>query len=241
MEYRLRIDAYTPTTIPMGRLAEYMADFAALLGEKDSVHFVRLDGGSTVLVSEAEREAEPKILHRLDAIRNREAPQEVLEAYSRIDERLVEDNATGDLETGEGAHILFFPGRERPPHQEYGSFAEAGTIQGQIIMVGGKRDRVSVHIQEGTQIWLCHAMREVARRMAQHIFGPAIRAIGVGRWERDRNGRWRQMDFVVKDFENLNDEPLPDVVKKLQAIEADWKTSEDPLRRLGELRSGEDS
>ena len=36
----------------------------------------------------------------------------------------------------------------------------------------------------------------------------------------------------------VNDEPLPDVVKKLQAIEADWKTSDDPLRRLAELRSG---
>lgn len=33
--------------------------------------------------------------------------------------------------------------------------------------------------------------------------------------------------------------PLSDVVKQLQAIEADWKTSGDPLRRLSELRSGE--
>lgn len=240
MEYRLKIDAYTPKTIPMGRLAEYMADFATLLGEKGSVHFVRLDGGSTVLVSEAEREADPKVQVRLNAVKNRDAPQEAQDAYSRIDDRLVEDNATGDLETEQGARILQFQGRERPAQLEYGSFAEPGTVQGQVIMVGGKRDRVSVHIQEGTEIWICHATRELARLMAQHIFGAAIRAIGMGRWERDRNGNWRPVDFVVKGFGLLNDEPLSDVVQKLQSVDADWKTP-DALRRLGEIRSGEDN
>ena len=51
----------------------------------------------------------------------------------------------------------------------------------------------------------------------------------------------RRRDITRGVFENLNDEPLLDVVKKLQAIEADWKTSDDPLRRLSELRSGEDN
>src|SRR5260221_8401425 len=139
MEYRLRIDAYSPKTIPMGRLAAYMADFAILLGETSSVHFVRLDTGSTVLVSEAEREADPKVQGRLNAVRNHEGPQEALEAYSRIDDRLVEDNGIGDLETDEGAHILQFPGRSRPAQIEYGAFTEPGTVQGQVIMVGGKR------------------------------------------------------------------------------------------------------
>jgi hypothetical protein len=45
-EYRLKIDVYTPATIPMARLAEYMQEFAVLLGEAKSVHFVRLEEGS---------------------------------------------------------------------------------------------------------------------------------------------------------------------------------------------------
>jgi len=36
------IDAYSPETLPMSRLAEYMAQLATLLGEKDHVHFVEL-------------------------------------------------------------------------------------------------------------------------------------------------------------------------------------------------------
>ena len=42
LTYRLKIDAYTPETMPMGRLAEYMADLAVILGERAAVHFVQL-------------------------------------------------------------------------------------------------------------------------------------------------------------------------------------------------------
>ena len=47
-EYRFRIDVFKPDTMPMGRLAEYMADLSQLLGEKEQVHFVRLEEGSKI-------------------------------------------------------------------------------------------------------------------------------------------------------------------------------------------------
>lgn len=45
-EYRFQIDAYTPETITMARLAEYMTYLAQVLGETASVHFDRLLGSS---------------------------------------------------------------------------------------------------------------------------------------------------------------------------------------------------
>ncbi|HWF08216.1 MAG TPA: hypothetical protein VG297_07120 [Bryobacteraceae bacterium] len=54
----------------MVRLAEYLADLAALRGEYKSVHFVRLAPGSTQLVHSVEYEAEPKIRERLNGVRN---------------------------------------------------------------------------------------------------------------------------------------------------------------------------
>lgn len=240
MEYRLKIDAYSPTTIPMARLAAYMADFAVVLGESGSVHFVRLDPGSTVLVSRAEREADPKVQSRLSAVRNREAPQEAQDAASRIDDRLAEDNATGEIETETGAQILQFPGRERPAPIDYGAFTEPGAVQGQVISVGGKRDRVSVHIQDGEQVWICHTSRERAREIAKYIFGPALRIAGSARWERDRDGRWHQNDFTIRDFELLNDEPLSEIAKRLQAVDASWKTP-DALKKLSKIQSEDDN
>ena len=49
-EYRFVIDALSPDSLPMARLAEYMGELARLLGRPDQVHFERLEGGSTVLV-----------------------------------------------------------------------------------------------------------------------------------------------------------------------------------------------
>ncbi len=56
-EYRFVIDAYSPETLPMSRLAEYMTDLARLFGTAERVHFVRLEAGSTVLVQRVEPEA----------------------------------------------------------------------------------------------------------------------------------------------------------------------------------------
>ena len=49
-EFRLKIEAYTPDTMPMERLAEYLAELALMLGERTFVHFVRLEAGSTSIV-----------------------------------------------------------------------------------------------------------------------------------------------------------------------------------------------
>ena len=60
-EYRFKIDAYSPETIPMARLAEYMSDLAVLFGNRENVHFVQLEPGSTTLLQRIEYEAVPKV------------------------------------------------------------------------------------------------------------------------------------------------------------------------------------
>src|SRR4029077_2307562 len=89
------IDAYSPATIPMAKLAEYMADFAALLGKEHAVHFERLKEGSTAIVSRVDYEDVPKVTTRLTEIRNGNAPKDVARLVAEIDKRLANDNATG--------------------------------------------------------------------------------------------------------------------------------------------------
>jgi len=49
--YTLYVEAYTPETIPMARLAQYMQNLAAMLGHDAAVHFETLKPGSTQIVS----------------------------------------------------------------------------------------------------------------------------------------------------------------------------------------------
>jgi hypothetical protein len=64
-EYQLRIAAYTPATIPMARLAQYMADLAIMFCERDSVHFRGLTKGRTILNARVDREAAPRSVNEL--------------------------------------------------------------------------------------------------------------------------------------------------------------------------------
>src|SRR5262249_12081383 len=158
----------------------------------------------------------PKVQSRLAAIRQQTAAQEAQDAANRINERLAADNASGEIETEEGARILQFTGRDRPARIDYGAFTEPSAIQGQVISVGGRRERVSIHIQDGDQVWICHTNRNTARELARYIFGPVIRVLGSARWERGTDRRWHQNDFTVNSFELLNDESLIAAAKQLQ-------------------------
>lgn len=65
-----KIDTFTPETLPMERLAQYMLQFAKLLGEPDRVHFVDVGSGSAVLRARVEDAALPRVERRLsDAAR----------------------------------------------------------------------------------------------------------------------------------------------------------------------------
>lgn len=239
-EYRLRIDAFTPETLPMSRLAEYMADLATLLGEQERVHFVRLENGSTALVHTIEWEAIPKVQERVQGVRLRQAPPDALKAFDEIDGRLARDNATGVLIEPTGAKIIQFPGRNRAKPPVFGPFNQPGALDGVLIRVGGESDPVPVHIQEGEVIHICYASRIVARQLAPHLFTSALRVHGAGRWRRGSNGRWIMDRFTISQFEVLKDEPLAEAVARLRAVRSPLTTMEDPLAELQRLRHGSD-
>ena len=74
MQLRFEIGAYSPTTMPMARLARYLDNLATVLGETRSVHLVSVDEGSTVPVLAVDPEAYSKVRQRTDEVRNQEAP-----------------------------------------------------------------------------------------------------------------------------------------------------------------------
>ncbi len=225
----------------MERLAEYMHEFAVLLGETKNVHFVALEDGSTNLVSAVEVEAAPKVDERVYKAKRGEGPREPLDAIRNINRKLKEDNGTGALlENITRAEIIKFPGREETEAISFGAFNQQGSLDGQVIVVGGQRDPVPVHLEtsEG-KIYICHAPRTLAKGLAQYIFGSEVRANGTGRWLRDEAGAWQLERFTIANFEVLSDQPLTSVVETLRAIPgSEWPSLKDPWAELDEIRNG---
>lgn len=214
--YELYIDALTPTTISMARLAEYMADFAELLGHQEHVHFEAVKPGSLSLASRVELIAEKKVRQRLDQVLYRSGPKPAMKAYQSLDDRLAEDNAVGRI-VHRAAKVIEFPGRTRVQERSMGPVEQAGTLDGEVIQIGGRDETINVHLKTGDDVVHCITTKAIARRLAHHMFGPPVRLSGVGMWSRSESGKWALRSFRVRDFETLDQTPLPKLFENLRA------------------------
>ena len=244
--YRFVIDeSFTPETLPMARLAEYMADVAELLGEKPYVHFVQIEPGSAVLLQDVEHEAYPKVRTRVFDVKRGEGPTDAKRAYEVINRRLAADNASGVLSEEQepntpATRVLDFPGRRMFVDSEYGPLTQLGTLQGVVIVVGGESDPVPVHLHDGDQVYICRAKRQIAKELAANIFGLPVRVKGSGRWFRDSYGTWTLKTFTITSFDVLENTSLSEVIGTLRHVPGKWKSKPDTtMSALTALRQGD--
>ncbi len=240
------IDAYAPDTMPMAKLADYMADFAALLGREHAVHFAGLEPGSTKLAARVDFEDVPKVTARLRDIARANPPKDAAKLFAQVDARLADDNATGRIfvadDTGQPTtELLAFPGRNRPKSPSFGPFTQDGTLDGLLIAIGGKDETVPLRLQNGETIYTnCDTTRAVARDLAKHLFEP-IRIHGTGRWTREEDGTWTLIRFKVHRFDVLGKNALRDTVTNLRAVKGShWHEMNNPLAELAAMRGDDD-
>jgi hypothetical protein len=235
-EYRFKIDAYSPETIPMERLAQYMAEFAKLLGESDSVHFRNLTKGSTVLNVKVEREAVPKVRDRVANVCSGAGPGDAQRAYKALNKLLRDDNAVGILRDSSTAGVVIkFPGRE-VEEEQFHSINQHGSVDGILTGIKGSDETVHLTIVSGEeQITGCETNRSLAKRLAAKLYEP-IRLFGRGRWQRDAEGNWSLKSFKVESFDALEDRSLSDALEVMRGIPTEW--DDDSLTEIASMRAG---
>lgn len=224
--YTFHIDAYSPETIPMSRLAEYMLALAEIFGEKGCVHFQGLKSGSTQILSRVQREAVPKVRENL-----MRAPT------GKLNDMLRNDNAEARLLRSD-SNVLDFPGRRLPRPAKMGPFTQAIEKEGVLVRIGGK-DKSAHAIIEDSQgnTWSFEVTRELARDLAGLLYDRPIRLVGTGRWFRDEEGNWQHRDLKAADFQILNADSLANVVGRIRQLPADaWDLGDDPIGHLRALR-----
>jgi hypothetical protein len=215
--YELYIeDSFTPETIPMARLAEYMASFAGLLGYPDHVHFGRLKAGSLSIAARVDSVAQRRVDKRIEEVRYGGGPESARKAFKEIDRWLAEDNAVGRILRSK-AKVVEFPGRTRSVASTIGSIRQLGTLDGEVILIGGRDETINVHLKADERVYLCVTSKAIARSMTPHLFNSPIRVQGLGEWMRSESGQWTLKSFQIKSFEALDEAPLSKVFEGLRA------------------------
>ena len=237
-EYRFRIDAFTPETLPMGRLAEYLTDLAKLLGEKERVHFVEVKPGSVEIVNRVEREAAPKVHERVRAAKNLDAPPDINRAFKDLNQKLSDDNASARLMDTEGK-ILKFPGRTQLQEQVFGPFGEHGELDGELFRIGGEQNIVSVHIKDREElVHVCQATRSLAKRLSPYMF-EYVTVSGEGRWLRNQHGEWERRRFTIQSFDVIKERRLTEELESIRRIKSPLHGIDDPVAESLKIRRGE--
>jgi hypothetical protein len=241
-EYKFKIDAYTPSSMPLSRLTEYLRDLATIIGEAQNTHLVRIDEGSTVSVLRVDAEAVPKVEHRLMEVDRNIAPANVMQAVRRVNKRLRMDGGSGSIINPNGENVIYFPGAEQES-LEYGPLNQVGTLDGVPVMIGGINDPVPVHLEgRRGEPFNCEAARTVAKEIAKCLFFTIIRAEGIGRWLRTVEGDWELEHFKIVDFKPMglvSELSLRDTLEELRKIPAKWKDLKDPIGEFARLRDVE--
>jgi hypothetical protein len=236
IHYDFRIDAWKPDTLPMARLAEYLAKLAVLVGFKEHVHFSKVRKGSAIQEFIVDYEAAPKVAARLRLVGSN-APMEAIKARQEINRMLRKDNASASLRLKKGAEIIHFPGCKTPLAEEI-VIHEQGELDGEIIRVGGKDDSVPVWIRgEAGEVYNCGTDRNIARALATQLFGQTVRVAGHGTWRRTPERVWQLEKFTIQSWQPLDQSSLAETIESLRAVEgSEWNDMDDPQGELRRLR-----
>lgn len=238
VEYVFRIDVFQPETLPMARLAEYMAALARMFGHTEHTHFVGVEPGSAKLRTAVDPVDAPKVETRLNGVRIGDAPKDAIAGKLALENLLANDNAVATLTEGDTDRVVIpFIGRNRPKELSFPAFREDTSIDGVLVKIGGKDPSAHAILQDGDVFHVGVTMRrELARELAQLLYGPTIRMFGNGRFERQADGVWKMSDFRVDRYERLDDRAIGDALSAIRGVPGNRLMDADSYRDVAGIR-----
>jgi hypothetical protein len=240
-QIELVISGRTPGEIPMGRLAAYLESYAALLGVPDRVRFAGIAEGSAVIRAAIDPDVFYSVRARLHDAQIRQGAEDAMRATDKLDRLLIDDGASAVVKpTGKRKRpLLWLLGATRDTDPMYGPITqEHSHVYGVPISVGGKQPLANVNLQDGETVHYCEAPRELALKIAPLLFHHRIRAHGVGRYMRGRDGSWWMESFRIHEFERLEERTLAETVNAMREDSARRPLDREILKKLAGLRRG---
>ncbi|WP_306168601.1 hypothetical protein [Halomonas sp. MMSF_3323] len=229
----LHLEGLGPSDLPMKRLAEYLCELAELYGAGGHLHFASVTKGSARLNACVDDDHHHKVLHRVREVANGVGPKKAKKAYLRLADLMLDDQASGVLES-EGCRIIQFPRISK--HQPLVVFKH-GSIQGRLYTIGGKDDSVPVRLEGANgETLYCETDTETAAQLAPLLF-KQVRLHGKGEWERRQSGGWRLKKMQIVSYEQLEKSSLKAAIGRMKKAGGIlWDQIESPNEKILDQR-----
>lgn len=234
--FKFTVPGYSPETMPLDRLMDYLAQLSVVLGKPGDLHLVGVEKGSTRPVLAMRHDVAVKARHHAREVAEGGGSARRREAYNTIRRMVAQDGGQpAVLKEPRGAIILKFPSVDIGQDQVIQSLRQPTSIEGTLVRVGGIGENAQLLIQElsGNVIAGCTASRAVAQELA-HLIYHAIRVSGIGSWHRTEEGKWEITRLHVQTFEPLDESELEDVVARLRGVSVKWPA--DSIEQLQAMR-----
>jgi len=225
------IPAYTPDTMPLDRLLDYLRQIGDVVGAPQDLHLVRIEASSTMPVFSVQVPVAIQARQRAAEIRTGGGTDRQRAAYNQIRQMIRKDSGRPASLKDRTGVILDFP--PAPEELESASTVrQATTFDGSLMRLGGVGDPVPVQMQDlnGEVFSGFSAPRTIAKSIAPLIFEP-IRVTGIGEWERTPQGVWKLNRMSIQAYEPLSNETLAEVFQKLRLAPVIWPPDADDLLR----------
>ncbi|MEO6016132.1 MAG: hypothetical protein ABIP46_02675 [Polaromonas sp.] len=238
-DYALRIRGVSLGTLPISVLADYLKEFAALLG--DSARPV-LDGivkGSVIVRIKQAGEEHPAYTRN----RLQQAANDPLgpggRSYSKIAELMSKNGARGEIVDRELHTVVAFPGT-RPDAVEQPDLiiSDDGTLDGLVVGVSGADDTVHLRLLDKGGVEHRITLRDLnmARDLAKLFRSDIVRVHVHGTWRRTPDGKWLPHAVYADRVEILDSSSAREVFEELRLIKTDWTDMAEPMKELAEIR-----
>lgn len=241
--YSLKLYDRKPQDISLDKLAEYLKEFALILGKKNQPVFSSVNEGSVVLRAKIPEHNQILVDQRLLDAGQGNTQSGVSKHLFHLEAMMLGDGISkAELLNPQQRILISLQAANDEPVTH--SVIQSGEVDGEITGVLGADETMHITLKEwsGRIVKLVSGV-QIGRELGHHIRTGVIRLYVHGLWNRTDVG-WKpdpQKCFIDR-FDVLDESGIIDIFDKLRAIPGNgWATEPDPLALWRKLRGIESS
>lgn len=211
--FEFTVPGYTPETMPLDRLIEYLNQLMVILGHPSDLHLIDIKKSSTKPVLVARRDVARKVRTRARDVWSGGGPARAQTAFKRVRRMVAEDGGKPALLDLKNERILEFEGDGIAEDQVIPAIRQPTTIHGELVRIGGTSEYAQLLVTDfsGNLVSGCTIEKAKAAELGRFLYKP-VKLHGIGSWSRNELGRWELARLLVQSFEEQEDEAIDTVL-----------------------------